>query len=257
MQIVRNIFLFIIFSTIDFSAPSNDYIHEIAKGSYGSKKSLIHLHGINRTTSTTETIWSQGGEYNWLDTATLVELSSSDNSDAVTITLTGLDSSYAVTSENVTVSGNSIVTSTVEFLRINSAENATDTEFDGDISIAIEGASWSSGVAQNTTEVLALLDALDQKSSKAVYTVPAGKKFIIYDIFLSSDDTNEAECILYIREFGKVFMPEFRDIIFKTRGLASTKMIPIIAPAKSDIDLQCIQSSGNAKINAEVFGVLE
>jgi hypothetical protein len=60
-----------------------------------------------------------------------------------------------------------------------------------------------------------------------------------------------------VREFGKVFMPEFRDIIFKTRGLASTKMVPIIASAKSDIDLQCIQSSGNAKINAEVFGVLE
>ena len=254
---IRLIFIFVTLCAVSSASQVKDYIHEIANGSYGSRKALIHLHGINRTTTTTETIWSQGGEYNWLDNATLVELSSSDNSDAVTITLTGLDSSYAVTSENVTVSGNSIVTSTVEFLRINSAENATDSEFAGDIAVAIEGASWSSGVAQNTTEVLALLDALDQKSSKAVYTVPAGKKFIIYDIFLSSDDTNESECILYIREFGKVFMPEFRDIIFKTRGLASTKMIPIIAPAKSDIDLQCIQSSGNAKINAEVFGVLE
>jgi len=253
---IRLILIFTLF-VATVSAQTKDYIHEIAKGSYGSRKALIHLHGINRTTITTETVWSQGGEYNWLDTATLVEISSSDNSDAVTITLTGLDSSYAVTSENITVSGNSIVTSTVEFLRINSAENATDTEFDGDIAIAIEGASWSSGVAQNTTEVIALLDALDQKSSKAVYTVPAGKKFIIYDMFLSSDDTNEAECILYIREFGKVFMPRYREIIFKTRGLSATKMVPIVAPAKSDVDLQCIQSSGNAKINADIFGVLE
>ena len=97
---IRLILIFNLF-VATVSAQPKDYIHEIAKGSYGSRKSLIHLHGINRTTSTTETVWSQGGEYNWLDTATLVELSSSDNSDAVTITLTGLDSSYAVDRKSV------------------------------------------------------------------------------------------------------------------------------------------------------------
>ena len=87
--------------------------------------SVIHKFGHNLDIdSSFETIWSFGGNYSFLESPTILKISSSDTNDssldtgARTITIQGLNSEYNEVEELITLNGQTAVNTQNTYLRI-------------------------------------------------------------------------------------------------------------------------------------------
>ena len=162
--------------------------------------------GFNDTIgSSAETIWSVGGTYTFPSTATAVTVvSASANDDgspagtgAQTVTIEGLDSSYAEVSETVTMNGTSAVTTTQTFLRINRAYVATAGSTGSNVGAIT--------IANTTPTTLASIAATAGIAEQCVYTVPAGYTAYITRYMLSSyNSTSGAGSVgqIWVKPYG-------------------------------------------------------
>ena len=209
---------------------------------------ILFSFGVNNdlNSSTYESIWNQGGAYNWdtFDGGILLEIASDDNTDAEEITLVGLDSSWNRQTETLSLNGQTPVTSSNTYLRLYSAYNSDSVEFEGNVYVANELSTWSAGVPQLTTGIVAKLDPLYQQTTQAVYSTGARERLYIYNFIPNTNNTNEVRCILYVREFGGVFRAQFLDMVNDDSSAVITSAIPLVVPQKSDIDVKCLSISG-------------
>jgi hypothetical protein len=172
--------------------------------------------------------------------------SSSASDTAVTILLSGLDSSYNRISESITLTGTSAVTTVNTYWRINSvittAGNAVGT-------IYIKNAGGTT-YAQVTIG--------NGKTNMSVYSVPAGYTFYLYqaDAWSSTSVTSGV-------------FATYRALITDTNGVQNvlltvpflntmevSRPVPIPYFEKSDIQWQCKSSGAGLGIGTIAIGVL-
>jgi hypothetical protein len=123
--------------------------------------------------ATIEDIWQVGGVLEFLSSAETMDISSSSSDDngnpegtgAHTINIFGLDSSYNVVNETITLNGTSIVTTTNSFLRINRMR--VDSVGSGGVN-AGEISAISSSSATNQAQI----SSESGSSFKSQYTIP-------------------------------------------------------------------------------------
>jgi len=242
-------------NTTGSTTPSSaeiDFYLAVAKGDF-TGYSNVSKFGYNPTVGSGnyESIWEGSNAYPWMSAADQLEVLSSDADDtsagtgARTVELQGLDSSWNILTETVTMNGTSAVTTTGSFLRIFRARVVTagsSGRNEGTITIRDQDTS--------TTRALITNGATDGNGQTlmAVYTIPAGKTGYIININVSSQKDQEQTYKLMARD-NTVANAAWNVKEFLTgRGGFSTwrKYAINKVTEKTDIDLQVISNSTSA-----------
>lgn len=149
---------------------------QVARGQVDGH-STVNIYGYQPSIATTFIpVWENATAYTYPVAATQMNLAGSIG-DTATITINGLDASYAIISENVVLNGATPVTTTKSYFRINS------------MSVSIGSATNPSGVVTlkdlTNTIIYAQINAGVGRTQMGIYTVPAG-----YTFYLSRIDIN-------------------------------------------------------------------
>lgn len=238
-------------------SPMTDLFFQISLGHVEGKSNFLKF-GKNSSVgnSSFESIWSHGGLYNWLSATTLLEVASDDNSDTISIDIYGLDSDYNEINETITLTGQTPVTTVNSYLRVYRVFNSNSVESVGEIYLADDSTTWTNGVPDTDSAIVAQVTAENQQTTMAVYTVPNGKKYLIYDLHISSDASNEGDCDLMVRPLNKIFRASAVFYVLKTAPINTSSPVPFVVPEKTDIEVRCKQVSGTARIASFFNGIL-
>lgn len=220
---------------------------QVARGQITGHE-VVNVFGYSTATSTSYiAAWENNSAYAFPTVASTMLVTSSSASDtAVTILISGLDSSYNRISESVTLTGTDAVTTANTYWRINSvittAGNAAGT-------IYVKNAGGTT-YAQVTIG--------SGKSNMSVYTVPAGYTAYMtqFDAFSSTSVTSGVYAT-------------FRALVTSTTGVNNVilsapflntysvaRPYPIAQAEKTDIQYQCKSSGAGLGIGIVAIGVL-
>jgi hypothetical protein len=188
--------------------------------------------------ATAEHIWPTGGAYTYRTSAAVIPFASAEAADITqTVTVTGLNSAYALISETITLNGTTTVNTVNSYLRVHS----------------VELSAAAAGAVTGGTIITIAAGAL--RWDAAIYTVPAGH--IAYLVNVSAAviaDTAEVEVLARYRTNGAPFRNAHVSVITELNNLDHTFSAPVYLPEKTDIDLQAVNSS---VANARVHGSFE
>jgi len=159
----------------------------------------IFAYGTTPATANTfRTVWENMSttDYVFPSSATTMTLVSTVNTDTATITITGLDASYNVLTENLVLNGTTGVTTVNSYFRINNiaVSVGSSTNPSGVITLANGGVTY----AQINTQVVNGVTTSIGTSQMGVYTVPNGYTFYGYRYgAYSSFNGNTANYTIY------------------------------------------------------------
>ena len=225
----------------------------VSSGALSPSYKEVYKFGANNTVGNTlETIWEQGGLYAYPASASTMTVSSSDTNDtsagtgARTVLISGLNGSYVETSETITLNGQTAVTTTNSYLRMNRAVVLTAGSGAGNAGVIYVGTGTvTAGVPANifTTIIIGANQTL-----QAFWTVPANYTAYIYQTNISTGNSSNTKAILettlVVRPFGGVF--NTKELITLTDGNHLQEYIfPLKITEKSDIEFRGISSSGS------------
>jgi hypothetical protein len=201
-----------------------------------------------------ETVWAEGGLYSYIETATVLKVSSSSANDtsagtgARTVTLFGLDANYAEISETVTLNGQAAVNTTKTYIRINRMVVNTAGSGGQNAGVIYAGdGTVTSGVPADKYATIAIGD---NQTLMALWTVPADHTAYLLqkDVTAATAQNNKyAEIHLVARPFGEVFQTKDKHVI-DNGVLHQTYSIPLKFEEKTDIEVRCIGDSAAADI---------
>ena len=230
-----------------------DFQLGVASGDLSPSYKQVFKFGQNAAVGNSlETIWLEGGLYAYPPSATTMTVSSSDANDtsagtgARTIQIAGLDASYNEVSETITMNGQTPVTTSNSYLRMNRAIVLTAGSGGVNAGIIYVGTGTvTSGVPANVYTTINGF-GLNQ-SLQAFWTVPAGYTAYIYQSNISTGTSTQTPAILktllVIRPFGGVF--NTKEVITLTDGNhLQNYNFPIKVAEKSDIEFRAESSSG-------------
>lgn len=184
-----------------------------------------------------ETVWDHGGVYAYPSSATVMTLSSSSASTNAVVSVVGLDANYREQTELVTTNGQTPVSTTKSYLRINAAYALTGTVAD---SIYVGTGVVTDGVPAN---VYARIINGNNRTEMGLYTVPLGHTIYITrgNISHGSDSSAFITGRLMYRLQGLLFSTaakvtlnnKFIDFVFDNA---------IALPEKTDLETRAICS---------------
>jgi len=189
-----------------------------------------------------ETVWEGSGVYTYPTEATQMSVSSSEDTDTSTVTIWGLDADYNFIEEAVVVTGQTPLTTTQSFLRINYVFVTQDSP----------GGQMYIGTGTVTAGVPAEIYGYvngDNVSLSSVYTVPAGHTLYLDrgTISVTSDPAATINGRLMVRPFGQVFRTA--AIINAINAYVEFNWsFPIRVPEKTDLEarVRCLKNQTNS-----------
>jgi len=204
-----------------------------------------------------ETIWQQGGLYSYPPSATTMTVSSSNTNDtsagtgARTVQILGLDGDYNEISETITLNGQTAVTTTNSFLRVNRAIVLTAGSGEANAGIIYVGTGTvTTGVPANVYTTING-DGTNQ-SLQAFWTVPANYNAYIYQTNVSTGNSSNTPAVLktllVARPHGGVF--NTKEVIVLTDGNhLQNYSFPITLTEKTDIEFRAESSSSSVNFD--------
>ena len=242
-------------NTTGSTTPSSaeiDFYLAVAKGDF-TGYSNVSKFGYNPTVGSGnyESIWEGSNAYPWMSTDDQLEVLSSDTDDtsagtgARTVELQGLDSSWNVLTETVTMNGTSAVTTTGSFLRIFRAKVVTagsSGRNEGTITIRDQDTSTTRALITNPATYG------NGQTLMAVYTIPAGKTGYIININVSSQKDQEQTYRLMSRDNTVANAAwNVKEFLTGRGGFSDWRKYAINkATEKTDLDFQVISNSTSA-----------
>lgn len=218
----------------------------------------IYKFGQNAVVgNSVETIWQQGGLYSYPPSASTMTVSSSDTNDtsagtgARTVQIAGLDGDYNEVSETITLNGQTAVTTTISFIRVNRALVLTAGSGEANAGIIYVGTGTVTlGVPANVYTTING-DGTNQ-SLQAFWTVPANYDAYIHQTNISTGNSSNTPAVLktllVARPYGGVF--NSKEIIVLTDGNHLQRYsFPIKLTEKTDIEFRAQSSSGSVDFN--------
>ncbi len=198
------------------------------------KFSSVNKFGVSSTIGSSKAeIWDSSGRYTFLSSAETLRVvsTSADDTSAGTgaqkIKIQGLDSSWALQEEEVSLNGTTAVTTTNSFIRTFRAfvtKAGTKDVNAGDITISSSTSSKTQAVIKNG----------NNQALMSIYTIPVASTGYLTDYYVSVPKSRETESILEIREPDGVFKLEHQ--VFTVEQSFEYKFeFPVKIPAKSDI----------------------
>jgi len=202
--------------------------------------------GFNSAVGTDEeTIWDQGGLYSYPTSASVMKVSSDDDSDTSTVTIEGLDENYLIVSESVTITGQTAVNTTNSFLRVYRATVIADTPTGN---IYVGSGTVTSGVPANK---YAKITSGENQTLMAVWTVPAGYTAYLHQGTISSGTSTVNKFVtakLKVKPFGQVL--QTKAVVTLYNSFVDFDFgIPLKIEEKSDIEARAFASSGSDAVS--------
>lgn len=203
----------------------------------------VFVYGSNpEVQNVEETVWYQGGIYQYPASAIQMKVSSSDAAATSEVMINGLDADYMPINEVITITGQTAVTTVKSYLRIQSAYVIANEAANH---IYIGTGTVTAGVPATVYE---MIHDGNNRTESGRFTVPAGRTFYINHGTIShgSDAANAyITARLIYRLFGMPFQSaaivnlnnNFIDFWFD---------YPIALPEKSDIETRAICSKAQA-----------
>lgn len=235
-----------------------DFQLGVSSGDLSPSYEQVYKFGQNASVGNSiETIWLEGGLYAYPPSATTMTVSSSDANDtsagtgARTVLISGLDGSYNEISETITMNGQTPVTTSNSYLRVNRALVLTAGSGGANAGIIYVGTGTvTSGVPANKYTTING-DGTNQ-SLQAFWTVPAGYTAYIYQTNISTGTSSATPAILktllVVRPFGGVF--NTKEIITLHEGNhLQDYSFPLKITEKSDIEFRAESSSASVTYN--------
>ena len=218
---------------------------QVHRGRYWGHEPLFKF-GFNSAVSTDEeTVWDEGGIYAYPTSASVMKVSSSNAADTSTVVIAGLDANYDEIEETVTITGQTAVNTTKEFLRVFRARVTAD-EPAGNIYIGT--GTVSSGVPANQ---FAKITAGENQTLMAVWTVPAGYTAYLHQGTISSGTATVnkfSTTRLKVKPFGEVM--QTKAIITLHNSFVDFDFgSPLAITEKSDIEARALTSSGTDSVS--------
>ena len=245
--------------------PIQSHDLEVAKGNIPGATAIFKFGYNPDVNGTEETIWNNGGDYDWsaLTAATIIYFSSTSANDDITdigarqVVVQGLNASYVEISETVDLTGQTQAVTTQEFLRVNRAYVLTAGS--SGTSIGTIYGSSEVGVAAGvpTGNIVVNMGLLNQ-SQLGIYTVPAGRTLYLDDLNFTagiSQATKTATVRAVVRELGGVFRTRYINVVQSNQLIAKFEY-PLAIPEKSDIELRAVTNTTNNQIGGSFQGVL-
>jgi len=200
-----------------------------------------------------ETIWYQGGIYQYPSSAIQMTVSSNDAGVTSQIVINGLDANYNPISEIITVNGRTPVTTVNAYLRIQNAYVIANETLQN---IYIGTGTVTSGVPATVYE--RIFNGYNRTES-ARYTVPAGRTFYITHGTIShgSDSSNAfMTARLIFRLFGLPFQNS-AVVNLNNKFIDFWFDYPVALPERTDIEARafCSKQQTNA-LSASFEGLL-
>jgi hypothetical protein len=200
-----------------------------------------------------ETIWYQGGIYQYPSSAIQMTVSSNDAGVTSQIVINGLDANYNPISEIITVNGQTPVTTVNAYLRIQNAYVIANETLQN---IYIGTGTVTSGVPATVYE--RIFNGYNRTES-ARYTVPAGRTFYITHGTIShgSDSSNAfMTARLIFRLFGLPFQNS-AVVNLNNKFIDFWFDYPVALPERTDIEARafCSKQQTNA-LSASFEGLL-
>ena len=247
----------------------------IYKGfSLGEKLTTFKAAGINRDVTTDavpESLWSVGGTVPFLTSSINLYVASTNTQDTAAgsgskqIKIQGLDENYFEQEETFTLNGQTPVTSSKTYMRVNNAYvtyAGSEEKNVGDINIGY--GTWSSGVPSN---YVAQIPANEGEIAQALFTVPVNKRaFVVgWTASVLTGATSKTTTIqLICRENGRVTQTQtirrVKDRVgLNTTGTNSfvrTLQFPLPFPPKSDLFLEILEVSATSDVTGAIELVL-
>ena len=245
--------------------------YDIAKGRDGSFRGFWKF-GFNADISTVEeTVWDQGGLYEYIATAATLNVSSSSAADtaggtgASNVEVSGLDENFKEISETLTLNGQTAVVTTNKFIRVfrmkitgSATADASFPTNAGDVYAGLGGPA--SGVP--TTPYAKIL-AGEGQTLMSVWTVPETSsdgvnilRACLEGLFTTTAGNSNtiATIRLIAREAsGAVYTPfQIKDkfIIAQAGGATHIEhQVPICFKSKTDIEVRGTAGSGTIDIS--------
>lgn len=228
-----------------------EYLPWEARVALGRQRNQSHVYkyGYNPAVGTSvETIWFQGDVYTWPTAAATLELTSTHNTDEAaagagmrSVTLEGLDANYAEISETLVLTGQTAKLSAKSYLRVHRmygatyGANATNT---GVVYAANSSGTHTTGTPGDLTLVYSTIGAGKGQTLQCFYTVPAGKKALVYAVEASCfDNTNVCTMEFRAREYGTGWRTKDQFVVFQGQH-ESRPAIPWVFPEKTDLELR-------------------
>ena len=210
-----------------------------------------------------ETVWEQGGDYPWLDSAVTMFVSStsvndtSGGSGANTILIQGLDENYVEIEETITLNGQTQVTTQLSYLRIYRAFVTLAGSSGTSGGIIYIGSSGATGGVPNGTVYANL--SIGNQTQIAAYTVPAGHTLYLDEINITaalSLANKRVNASFHTRDFGSnVFRTRFINVL-QSSQLKQLFKYPQDFAEKTDVEIRVSTNTSNNPIAASFQGVL-
>ena len=230
---------------------------QVAQGQIAYHEHIYKFGQNSVVGNSVETIWQQGGLYSYPPSATTMTVSSSDTNDtsagtgARTVQISGLDGDYNEISETITLNGQTAVTTSNSFLRVNRGLVLTAGSGGANAGIIYVGTGTVTlGVPANVYTTING-DGTNQ-SLQAFWTVPANYNAYIYQTNISTGNSSSTPAVLktllVARPQGAVF--NTKEIIVLTDGNhLQNYSFPITLTEKTDIEFRAESSSASVSFN--------
>jgi hypothetical protein len=192
------------------------------------------------------TVWSGANDaltnemqYNYSATAIIDSLVSSNSGDTQAIKVEGLDSSYALVTQTITITGQTRKALDTNLIRVNRLINVGSTDIAGNV-YCYEDTALTAGVPIDTTKIRAIIIDGSNQTEMAVYTVPAGKTGYLRQWFASSSGAKKTTNYLTklkARPFGQVFQLKHSSSIADAAPYIHSYVEPEAFAEKTDIEM--------------------
>jgi len=196
-------------------------------------------------------------QYTYSTSADIGLISSSSASDTVDIEIQGLDSSYDLVTQTVTLTGQTDVDISgvggTDLIRVFRMKNVGSTDLVGNVYIRQNGTTQTGGVPDTASSVRAIINNGNNQTLMAVYTIPNGYTGYMRDWYVATagarrDTAHEMK--LFARPFGQVFQLK-HDSSIVTDGTSAYQHRyeePEVFDAKTDIEMKVNTAADQAGV---------
>jgi len=233
---------------------SNDkYINWEAAVALGKTKGneVWNIFGYNTAVGTNlRAMWYRANttDYVFPSAAQIMQVKSDNTNDTMNLLIQGLDANYDRISETITLAGTSVVNTTKEYLRLNTAiilsgSNAGTIDIGDDLGGT---PTYYKGIRPG-----------DGRCQDSFSTIPRGYQFALYRIDAFSADNTAAKPALfrnYVANPAGRILNVARTTFFNNMNIQ--RRLPFVYAEKTDIQFQLASISGSHEIGVFGEGVL-
>lgn len=207
--------------------------------------------GANNITGLTKTSMDQ---YTYSTTADIDSLVSSDAGDTVDIEVHGLDTSYNLVVQTVTLNGRTRVALGTDLIRVYRMKNVGASVLAGNVFCYVDG-SLTAGVPNTEIDIRAIIQIGNEQTLMTLYTIPNGKTGYISNWYasLSQRKDQNSDVRMFFRTFGGVFQIKHASSLMATgtSHIQHAYVFPLSGlSGKTDITIRTDTSKNDGSVAA-------